>query len=192
MTGPEEADAADSGPVTSALTLAAEAPPAGAEPIAEAPRTRRRPRARAGASDAVVAEPPETAPDTALDTALDTGNGPGPGVDPAPVEAEAPKPGRSRRKAEPAVVEEPAPAVADIATDVAPAKPRRSRRKVEASAPAAEALPAPAIGLVAAEEPTMEAEPIRQDATPPANDVGDEPASDGTPRRGWWQRTFGA
>jgi ribonuclease E len=63
------------------------------------------------------------------------------------------------------------------ARDPEPAKPRRTRRKAAEAQPAEEAVPA-----------APEAAPAA------ANDAnGDQAAAEetGTPRRGWWQRTFG-
>jgi len=89
-------------------------------------------------------------------------------------EAEAPaKPKRTRKKAEAAVapIETAAVEAAPVAEPEAeaPAKPKRSRKK--AAEPAAE--PVAANG----------AEPAEADA---------EADGEGGPRRGWWQRTFGA
>ncbi|HEX4695574.1 ribonuclease E/G [Sphingomonas sp.] len=165
----EEADAGDSGAVVA--THANPEVPAAVEPDAgeieaggpEAPkRSRRRPRARA-------AEESEA---------------PAPVVEPTPEpEAEAPaKPKRGRKKAEPAA-EAPEPAalaVTEEATPEAPAaKPKRSRKKAEAvpAAAANDAEEAPAVPDT--------------DGAAPADDAAglDE---NGEPRRGWWQRTFGA
>ncbi len=98
-------------------------------------------------------------------------------------EAPAEKPKRARRKkadaeaeAAPAVVE--AAPVAELVE--APAeKPKRTRRKA-----AAQAAPAPADASV---EAPAETEALAQD-------LGAEGDADGEsgPRRGWWQRTFGA
>jgi ribonuclease E len=77
-----------------------------------------------------------------------------------------------------APVEAPAP---ELVAEEAPAKPKRTRKKAVTS----EAAPAPAV----------EAAPVAQDLAPGAegDDAGDEGTNeDGTPRRGWWQRTFGA
>jgi ribonuclease E len=144
----------------------------GAEP---ARKTRRRPRARKGAAAEAPAEAVEAAPE--------------PAPEPEPVaEEEAPKPKRSRRKkADPAaevpveamvetpVAEEaPTPVVAEApvpeaANDAAPPKRRRTKKAAaEAEVPAAP-------------EPAAE-----------AGDDEDGESDDGTPRRGWWQRTFGA
>jgi len=139
-----------------------------------------------------------------------------PAAEAAPVEAEAPaeeeKPKgrrrpRARRKADAEPVSEEAPApeapapVAEApaeappapeaeapapAAEEAPAKPKRTRRKKADPAPEPEvvaeapAAPAPANDREAASEA-------------PAAANADEPADDdGPPRRGWWQRTFGA
>ncbi|WP_242150565.1 ribonuclease E/G [Sphingomonas sp. BAUL-RG-20F-R05-02] len=103
----------------------------------------------------------------------------------APVVAAAPdaeveKPKRKRRtKAEMAAAE--APVVAAPAADE-PKKRRAPRRKATEEA-AVEATPA---APVAAAEPTPEAAPAAPTAIDP------DPGEAGTPRRGWWQRTFGA
>ncbi|OWK31065.1 Rne/Rng family ribonuclease [Sphingomonas dokdonensis] len=144
-----------------------------AAPEAEqpAPKTRRRPRAKK-AVEATAAEAP---------AAIET-----PGIDaiaPATEEGAPAKPKRTRRKKADAPAAEaenaPTPAVDEAE---APAKPKRTRRK-KADAPAAEA---------AAEAPAAEAAPVDEQALAEgdASDSGDEAAA--TPRRGWWQRTFGA
>lgn len=166
---------------------AAPAPaPAPAEP---APKTRRRPRARAAApvevTEAVAdATMDELAPVEAPISIVEALPEP---IAPEPVaEAPAPKVRKPRRKAAAPVVEE-APVVVE---DEAPAKPKRRPRKkaadvvVEAgdAAPVDEALSAP-----------IEAAPVKAEVQPkaePADTSNDDP--DGAPRRGWWQRTFGA
>ncbi|WP_159761320.1 Rne/Rng family ribonuclease [Sphingomonas sp. 8AM] len=150
-----------------------------------APKTRRRPRAR------VAAEPtPVPAPKRGRRPAVAPAAEPAPEpVAPAePVAEEAPaKPKRTRRKkvAEPVIeagdagpVNDGLPAPEPVAEE-APAKPKRTRRKkvAEDSAP----------------EPVAADEPAAADEAPAA----DEPAADADqsgaqPRRGWWQRTFGA
>lgn len=127
-----------------------------------------------------------------------------------------------RKKAEAEVVEAPAAAIdaataeAGIAAEPqpvaeeAPAKPKRTRRKkadveVEAEAPAAEPVPEPVAEPVAGEAPAKPKRrsrakaPVAQDLEPaaagePVPAEGEETAvgEDGEPRRGWWQRTFGA
>ena len=168
----EPADAGDSGPVTSPLDIAA----ASTEPQADAPKTRRRPRARAAAP---VAEAPPIveatpAPAETATVAADADAG---------ADA-APKPRRGRRKANAAPVEaEAAPeAIATVdAQAPAPAeapkrrgRPRKVPAEIVAEAPAVE--PAPAVPA--------------PDAAPAANDADGEEGD--SPRRGWWQRTFGA
>ena len=172
----------------------AEAAPAGeAEP---ARKGRRRPRARkrgeavtetAEALDAPA--PAEPAVEATPVEAVDAEPAPVEAVEAEPAAAEEPaaKPKRSRRKkpaaeAEAAVPEAPEPAPAEpapaepaardpaptAANDSAPA--RRSRSRKAADVKPAEAVPAEA------------------DADLDA-DAGE--GEDGTPRRGWWQRTFG-
>ena len=209
---PAEAEAGDAGPVTTGLDLPVPQPVADAEaPAAEAPRTRRRPRARANAPvaadpqsvDATVDAPAEAAPDVAADPAAEF-------VGEPPV-----KPKRSRRKAkpdadaaaEPAPVPD-APASEPETTEAAPApKSRRSRKKpveapVEDAAPAPtpEPAPQPEATLVTGQDglppETPAAEQVEQPADAdngtPADVDGEAEGSGEPPRRGWWQRTFGA
>jgi ribonuclease E len=110
-------------------------------------------------------------------------------------------------EAAPAPVEAPAePEAAPAAEEEAP-KPKRAGRRKKAEAPVEVPVEA-AIELPVAETPTPEA---ANDAAPPKRrrkaapkavaaeaeaepaDDGDEGLNeDGSPRRGWWQRTFGA
>ena len=200
----------DSAPVTTALDVAV------AEEAAAKPKTRRRPSARGklqqdapavdtASVDAVVDAPADAAPDTGSDPEAEFAGE-------APVK---PKRTRSRKKkADPEAAETTAETTAETPADVteaeaAPAeskpKPRRRTRKsaaTEAAAPAADAtldvgqdgtLPAPAAEQTAssapATAPDSAAEPA--EATAADTDGGDNNA-DGSPRRGWWQRTFGA
>jgi ribonuclease E len=166
------------------------------EPMAEAaPKTRRRPRARkaeavaATAPAAVAAEPVAEVTETAP-------------------EAEPARPRRGRRKASEAKVEatpeasvETAPE-ADVAAEEVP-KPRRGRRKAAGEAEAAEKPArkprAPRARAAAAAEEATPAEPVLEPAdgeplaeTTAANDAESNGGQSGSPRRGWWQRTFGA
>ncbi|WP_375394944.1 Rne/Rng family ribonuclease, partial [uncultured Sphingomonas sp.] len=160
----EPADAGDSGPVTSPLDIAA----AAAEAKPDVPKTRRRPRARSAAPVAPVA------------------------ADAAPVEtpvepdADAPaKPRRGRRKAAAAPAEAeaaPEPAAAIEAEAVAAEAPKRRGRPRKAAAETVVEAPAEAV-------PTDSAP---ADTAPAANDAESEDGEGDTPRRGWWQRTFGA
>ena len=144
-------------------------------PAEEAPKGRRRPRARR--ADAVV----EDATAAPVETVAE-----------AP-KADDAKPRRSRRKkadvevaeiaeideiaAEAPPAEEPVPApVEAAAADEAPKRRSRSRAKA-APGEAAETMAAP-IETEAAGEPV--------------GAEGEDEAEDGPPRRGWWQRTFGA
>ena len=183
-------DAGDVGPAATDVAADGGVEPVEAAPVAveaepEAapkPRGRRRPRARTAAEIAadtpiVVAPVAEAAPV----------------AETAPVEAvaemPAPKRRRSRKSAADAVVEAaPEPVapepVAELADEAPAPKPRRSRKKAE---PAAE--PVAETAAEAAPEPAVQAasEPAAADGG-----AGEEQAEDGTPRRGWWQRTFGA
>ncbi|MEH3036497.1 MAG: ribonuclease E/G [Sphingomonas adhaesiva] len=164
------ADAEVEAPVAVEGAVEAEAEVA-PEPEAPAPKTRRRPRARPAAPAAEVATPE-----------------PAPAPAPAPAEAaaeEAPaKPKRTRRKKAETVVEAgdaapvsdglPAPETAESAP-----KPKRAPRRKKAEPVAADApAPEPEAEAATAEEPAAAAEA-------PAAESGE------TPRRGWWQRTFG-
>ncbi len=153
------------------------------EPVVEVPaekpkRTRRRPKAEPK-PEPVIAEVVEAAPEE-------------PQAVEAEVEPEAPaeKPKRTRKKAAPktkAVVEETPEPVAVVEAPfeqapveeaaveevVAPAKPKRTRKKA----------------AVAAEAPAADA--VTADAIPGDADQSSANDANGTPRRGWWQRTFG-
>ena len=158
----EPIEAGDAAPVTTPLAVAE------AE-TSDAPKTRRRPRARKAApvaSEAVETPVVEEAP--------------APVAPVAEVEAEAPvKPKRVRKKAAPKVAEPAAEEAPPVAEAEAPAKPKRVRKK---AAPKVAAEPV-AEEASAAPEPTPAEEPATADT---------ESATGETPRRGWWQRTFGA
>ncbi|TGX42551.1 ribonuclease E/G [Sphingomonas naasensis] len=165
-----EGEAAEA-PVSDVAALA-EAEPA-VEAVEAPAKPKRSRRKKADAEAPAEAEAVEAAPAA-------------PAAEPIAEEAPAEKPKRSRRKkadAEAAPVEAAAaPAAEAVIADAPAEKPKRSRRK--AAAPTPEAV---------AEAPA-EAEPVAQDLAPEANEAeGDGDANpDGTPRRGWWQRTFGA
>lgn len=170
------------------VEVAAEAPP---EPEAEAPAKPKRSRRKKAEPESVSEAAPEPAAEGAEAQAA---------TEDAPA-----KPKRTRRKkadpveaeatrapvseAEP-VAEAPAEAVAEDA----PAKPKRTRRKkadpvaetpveAEAAVAASPAAPEPV------EAPAAAAEPAATEATGTEEAETDE---GGSPRRGWWQRTFGA
>ncbi|WP_235515788.1 Rne/Rng family ribonuclease [Sphingomonas sp. Leaf10] len=178
---PAEDDAAE--PVVAEEPAAAEPEVVEAEPTPAPKRTRRRPSARAkveAVADAAPAEPVTVEAGDAV-----------PVVTPEPVEtpaveaepvAEVPKPKRTRRRkadAEPAPAEE-APVEAEA--EPAPKKRRAPRRKATEAPEAepAEAAPAP--------EPVA-AEPVAEE--PAAAEEASADDENQTPRRGWWQRTFG-
>jgi ribonuclease E len=183
----EEGEAPYAGEQTegSEAAPAAEVPSAEAEPAADAPaeaaadagaeedkpKSRRRPRARRKAGDAPEAVTADAAPAEAV----------------AAADAVAPL--------------EEAPVAEAAAEEEVSAKPKRRRRSKKADeaeaaaaaeaafATAAEEAPAPA----AANDPASPEGPVLErvagDATPSANEAA---ADAGPPRRGWWQRTFGA
>jgi ribonuclease E len=172
--------------VPAAEVLSAEAEPAAdapaeasadAEGEEEKPKSRRRPRARRKAADAPEAVASDAPPAEAV----------------AAADAVAPA--------------EEAPAAEAPAEEEAPAKPKRRRRSKKAeeaeaaaaaeaasaeAAPAAEDAPAPeAANDRAAKSPEAPVlERLTEEATPSA--ATEAPADAGPPRRGWWQRTFGA
>jgi ribonuclease E len=185
---PVEAEA--EAPVEAVAEAPSVAEPVAADaPVAEeaAPKGRRRPRARKAAAEAPT-----------VDVVIDT-----PAEEPAVVEvavvepvAEAPaaKPRRSRKKAVDATVEDSAAAPVEAPAAVAPAPvgeeapapapKRRSRAK------AAPASAEPVTVEAPADEPAAIAEPATE-----SSDASETDATDGdgnSPRRGWWQRTFGA
>ncbi len=180
--GPAATDVAAEGvsEIEGRTELVEAAPVAAVEPEAEAPKPRGRRRPRARTAEEIAADTPAVEASPVVEAA--------PVAEAAPVEeaVEAPAPRRGRRKkvvedvAEPVAAEPVAPE--PVAEDAAPApKPRRSRKKAEPVAePVADVAP----------EPVAEAAPADDAAGQAAGE--DEQADDGTPRRGWWQRTFGA
>ncbi|WP_313538741.1 ribonuclease E/G [Sphingomonas sp.] len=149
-----------------------DAPVAAPEPVAEA----------APAPAAVEAEPEAPAkPKRTRRKKADVEAEAAPVAVEAPAEEAPAKPKRTRRK-KADVEAEAAPVAVEAPAEEAPAKPKRTRRKK--ADVAAEAAP---------EAPAVEA-PVAQDVTTTAEEpaIEEAPAEDGQPRRGWWQRTFGA
>lgn len=154
--------------------------PAGDAEVAK-PKRRRTTKAKAAdAADAVAAEPVTEAPEAAPEKPKRTRR------KKADVEAEAAE-GAAAVQAAP----DPVPAAA-----VAPEKPKRTRAKK--AAPAEEVAAAPAADV--AEEAPKKPRARKTKAAAKASDasaqeaVAEEGAAEGagdTPRRGWWQRTFG-
>jgi len=185
----EPADAGDSGPVVTPLDVTPEASEA-----PEAPKTRRRPRARKATEPATASEvaavPAPAAP--AEEVAL---------AEEAEAVAEAPAPkrrSRSRKTAEPATdtgaAENAAP---ETPTEEAPAPKRRSRARKPAAGAAPAADPEATLltgqdGTPAAAIETAPPETPATSDTAPAEPAADADAPAEPPRRGWWQRTFGA
>jgi ribonuclease E len=124
-------------------------------------------------------------------------------AEPVAAEAEAAeeapaKPKRSRKKAAPAEpeaeAEVEAPAEVEAAAEEPAEKPKRARKKkadeapVEADAPAAE----PVAEEAPAKPKRTRKKAVASEADAQADEtVSAESEADGTPRRGWWQRTFG-
>jgi len=147
------------------------APEAAPEPEAEEkPKGRRRPRARR--RDETAEAPPAVA------------EAPAPEPAPAPDEPAAAEPEAVTTPAEPEAAEPPA-------------KPKRTRRKKATPEPEAQAETRPETGA----EPDAPAAPRAANDPDSASEGGAvaaepeapaEEAESGPPRRGWWQRTFGA
>jgi len=193
---PTEDDATDAtdAPVEApaAIEPAAEPEVVEAAPAPAPKRTRRRPSARAkveGVTEATPAEPVIVeAGDAASIVTPEPVATPAVEVEPA---AEAPKPKRTRKRKVDAAsvveaeVEAPAPVAAEAEAEAAPKKRRAPRRKPAApvEAQAEEAAPV-------AEAPVAEA--VADEGEAQADGAADD-ATDGSasPRRGWWQRTFG-
>ncbi|WP_419809823.1 Rne/Rng family ribonuclease [Sphingomonas sp.] len=188
---PETIEAGDAGHVVSPLDLPT--------PEEDArPKRRRRSRsatveAEAPSVEAVVETAPE--PELALQAA------------PEPADEATAKPRRTRRKATPVTsdaVAEPAPvaAVAEaVSEEPAPAPKRRTRRKPAATVEAdagetgGETVEQPVAAAVEA-PPAPDAADDAEDGATLATGQDGTLVADGddgsTPRRGWWQRTFGA
>jgi len=168
--------------------------PAPAEAAEEAPAKPRRSRRRKVDAEPVEAEAEAPAPEPVAEPVAAAVE--------VVAEVEAPaKPKRSRRKkADAAEAETPvmeavaeAPAAEPVveAEAEAPAKPKRSRRK-KSDSPEAEAPAAPAEEALAPEPaPEAAVEAPSPDAVP-ANETAPADDKPSEPRRGWWQRTFGA
>ncbi|PZU09418.1 MAG: ribonuclease E/G [Sphingobium sp.] len=145
------------------------------EPVAEdAPKTRRRPRARkAKVEGESVTEATETPTEAPVEAA------PEPEAEEAPV-----KPKRTRRKKADIVAEEAAAAAVPATGETeAPAKPKRTRRKK--ADPVVEVADAEAAPQANADVAVTDDAPSEVETA----DAGD--TAEGAPRRGWWQRTFG-
>jgi ribonuclease E len=173
------AETADEAVAETAEAPVAEAP-AEAEAEAAPKKTRRRPRARK--ADAAETAPAEAPAEPVVEA-------PAEAAEAAPV---AEKPKRTRRKAAPKVEAEAPVEIEAVVEAEAPAeKPKRTRRKKAEPAVAEEAVAEPAPKAAPVKEAAAERAAAESGA---ANDAGGEVGEmndDGTPRRGWWQRTFG-
>jgi ribonuclease E len=178
----DAADAADEaaeadGAATPEVVQDVTADPA-AEADAAAPKRRRRTgRAKAEAVDEAATDAPAAA--IAVEPAA---------VAEAEPAADIPKPRTRKPRAAKPVAEAVAEPVAEApaAEPVAADKPARSRSRRKADAPAETAAE-----VAPAATPEPAAEPLAAAEAVPAGDTP-ETDSDGPPRRGWWQRTFGA
>lgn len=194
------------------------ADPAGEEGEHRKRRRRGRRGGRRGAAgEAGEAEGGDVEAAEVAEDAEDAGEAP---VEPVTAEVEAEAPAKPKRRSRKKAVEAEAPAAEPVVEAVAepevaveaPAKPKRTRRKkaeaeAEAEAPAVEAAPADAAPEPAAEEAPAKPKrrsrakaPVAQDLEPAAaaepvpadGEADDAEGENGEPRRGWWQRTFGA
>ncbi|HKT15224.1 MAG TPA: ribonuclease E/G, partial [Allosphingosinicella sp.] len=155
----------------------------GAEAAAEPePRKgRRRPRARRTAEAEAVIEVMAAAEAQPVDAGV---------PDEAPPVALPAKPRRGRRKketvAEQAVPEDSGARESDLVAEA----PQAANDESES-----EAKPAPTKGRAAAapqSETVAVLEAREEPRNPDESDDGDASSDSGSPRRGWWQRTFGA
>jgi len=94
---------------------------------------------------------------------------------------------RSRKKAAEPVVEAPV----EAAAEEAPAAPKRRSRKKAAEPVVAAAEPEAVVATEAAPAPEAAAPEVAPADAESAEAASDDAASE-SPRRGWWQRTFGA
>jgi ribonuclease E len=173
----EQADAVEAVTEEAPEAAAPEAPVEEA-PAEAAPKTRRRPRARKADAAAEVVETPveEVAPAA---------------VEPEPEPAaEAPKPRRGGRRKKADVEAEAAAAAAAVEAPVeVPAAPAEAEPAPEAAAPKRRSR---ARTKAAAAEAVETVEAVAETAEAVAEPAAEGEDDDGTPRRGWWQRTFGA
>ena len=175
--------------------------PEGDEPDEQRKRRRRRRRGGRG-RNGNREENGETQAEDGGEAAAEAADKPAVSEPAAADEAPA-KPKRTRKKAAPVADEAPAadepaaPVEADAPAEEPAAKPKRTRKKKTdepvAEAPAADA--APAAEPAAAEEAPAKPKRTRKKAVAsqaePAATVQQDEEEAGSPRRGWWQRTFG-
>jgi ribonuclease E len=162
----KKADAAET--VEAAVEAPAETP---VEAVAEEAPAKAKRAPRRKKADAVEVEAAEVAVEAPAEAPAE------------PVAEEAPaKAKRAPRRKKADAVEAVAEAPVEVVAEEAPAKAKRAprRKKAEASA-------APGEAAVAAVDPEAVADVPGDEAAPDA-----QSEADGSPRRGWWQRTFGA
>lgn len=163
----------------------------------EAPKKgRRRPKARKAEADAAPVAKASRAKAPVEAPAVETLATEAPAIETPVAEAE-PDAKPKRRRTKKAAVDAPAEAVVEAPTETPaeepaakPKRPRRPKAKVEAPVDPVVAVETAA----SAPQPEAAAEPVTERAAPaPApTPIDPDPGEAGTPRRGWWQRTFGA
>jgi len=171
-----------------------------AAPEADAEEAEAKPRRRRGGRGRKKADTVETADDAAAEAEaapVEAVEAVEAVAEEAPVAEEKPKRKRAPRKTKAAAAAEAAAAEAETVVAEAPVEAAVAEAEAPAAEPEAEpAKPAPkkrasrakkAVAAEAAPEAaaTREAEPVA------ANGDEEGESSDGEPRRGWWQRTFG-
>ncbi|MHA6721707.1 Rne/Rng family ribonuclease [Sphingomonas sp. RS2018] len=153
--------------------------PVAVEPAVETPKPRRS-RRKAPVAETVV----DAAPEPIIEAAPEVED-----------EAPAKKPRRSRRKATESVADAPveaeavAPAPAADAEAEAEAAPKPRRRTTRKKADPVAPVTADAAATTEDEAPVVDG---AADGAAPIDSAGEEPDDGSAPRRGWWQRTFGA
>jgi ribonuclease E len=116
-------------------------------------------------------------------------------VEPAAEVVTKPKRGRRKTAAATETVEAPAPVETTVAAEPeAPAQPKRARRKKAEAEPAPETIGETVEAAPDAEPAVDSAVPVSATGEGAEPNAADEGAGEGqdSPRRGWWQRTFGA
>ncbi|WP_295528310.1 ribonuclease E/G [Novosphingobium sp. Chol11] len=173
--GGETADeVADPAPVMAETAAQAPADEAPAKPKRSRRKVAADPVAEPIAEDAAAEAAPEAKPKRVRRKKVDTVTDESPAAE-APIEEAGP------------IVDAGQPVAAEPAAEEAAAKPKRVRRKKADDAPVevvAKGAPGEMVATMAEPEPASEPEPAASAET------AEQPT--GEPRRGWWQRTFGA
>ncbi|MFV0645025.1 MAG: Rne/Rng family ribonuclease [Sphingomonadaceae bacterium] len=158
---------------------------------AEAEKPRRRRTRRKKDDEAPVTAPETVEAEAPVDAAVDAGADAAAGAD---VAADIrPKPKRTRRKKVETTADTPAPTVAEAEADAveAPAKPKRTRRKKVDAVAETPDKPEKRTASPANAEAAASVAAANTNSTTGANPSETAGEAPSTPRRGWWQRTFG-